>query len=419
MTRAAPAEKADALEGTGGPPPPPVYRVVRVIARLNVGGPAIHVLNLSAGLADQHPTLLVAGQVDETEADMGAQAAGRGVHLASLPELGRRIHVWQDLVAFVKLYRLLRSVRPQVVHTHTAKAGTLGRIAAAVTGVPVRVHTFHGHVMHGYFSPFRTRLVIGVERMLARLSTCIVTISESQARELVEDYRICPPERMRVIPLGFDLSRFRPERMAELRGQLRRELGAGDRPIVAMVGRLVPIKDHALFLEAAARLAAAGADCLFLIVGGGSEEGRLRQQVEALGLESRVRFLGWREDLDRIYADSDVVALTSRNEGTPVCLIEALAAGCAVVSTDVGGVRDVLEGGRLGLLVPPGDAGAFAAAVELLLHDPARRRELGRNGAQAVPDRFGIDRLLNETARLYDELLQREGLLPETAHHQT
>jgi glycosyltransferase involved in cell wall biosynthesis len=398
--------------------PPAGYRVVRVIARLNVGGPAIHVINLSEGLAEHHPTLLVAGRVDDTEADMSGRAADRGVPLWSLPELGRRIHPWQDLVAFIKLYRLLRSLRPHIVHTHTAKAGTLGRLAALAAGVPVRVHTFHGHVMHGYFGPFRTRLVIGVERLLARVSTCIVTISESQRRELAGGYRICPPERMRVIPLGFDLGRFRPERVAELRGQLRAELAAGARPIVTIVGRLVPIKDHALFLEAAAHVVAAGTDCLFVVVGGGPEEGRLREKVEALGLGSSVRFLGWRDDLDRIYADSDVVALTSRNEGTPVCLIEALAAGRAVVATDVGGVRDVLEDGRLGVLVPPGDAAAFATAVELLLRDASRRSDLGRKGALAVPQRFGIDRLLDDTMRLYDELLASEGLLRETSHHQ-
>lgn len=381
--------------------------VVRVIARLNVGGPAQHVMNLSGGLAQRYPTLLVAGQVDAGEADMSGQAEARRVELHPLPELGRRIHPWQDVVALVKLVRLFRRVRPQIVHTHTAKAGTLGRIAALLARVPVRVHTFHGHVFRGYFGPSTTRLVLMIERLLARTSTRIVTISESQASELVGEFRLCSRERVEVVPLGLDLEPFRGERIAAVRGELRRELDAEDRPIVTIVGRLVPIKNHHLFVEMAAALRSQGRSCLFVIVGGGTETERLQAQVSALGLTDEVRFLGWRSDLDRIYADSDVVVLSSNNEGTPVCLIEALAAGCAVVSTEVGGVADVLEHGRLGVLTPPGDAQALSRAVGDLLDRPELRQELGRRGALAVPARFGVTRLLQDVEALYDRLLHR------------
>lgn len=386
------------------------HSVVRVIARLNVGGPAHHVINLSHGLARQYPTLLVAGQVDEGEADMSDEAVQKGVELLVFPELGRRVRPWQDLVALAKLIRLFRRVRPEVVHTHTAKAGTLGRIAAVIARVPVRIHTFHGHVFRGYFGPLTTWLVLGVERLLARFSTRIVAISQSQAAEISERFRICPRSRIEVIPLGLDLDRFRPERIEATRGELRSELGAGDCPIVTIVGRLVPIKNHDLFLEVAALLRRQGRECLFVVVGGGPEAERLQLRSKELDLTEQVRFLGWRKDLDRIYADSDLVVLTSNNEGTPVSLIEALASGCAVVSTDVGGVSDVLEQGRLGVLAPPGDATAFAHAIADLLDQPEVRRELGRRGAIAARSRFGVDRLLREVEELYGRLLGRAHL---------
>jgi glycosyltransferase involved in cell wall biosynthesis len=384
------------------------YSVVRVIARLNVGGPAIHVINLSEGLQDRFPTLLVAGRVDPSEGDMTDAARERDLDLFDLEELGRRIHAWQDLVAFVKLYRLFRRVRPTIVHTHTAKAGTLGRIAAVLAGVPIRVHTFHGHVLRGYFPAGRTRLVIRIERLLARFTTKIVTVSEGQARELVEEFGICPREKMEVISLGFDLSRFPAASAERLGAEFRAELGAGDAPVIAIVGRLVPIKNHDLLLEAVAELERRGREFVLAIVGGGPEEARLRRRVGELGLAARVRFVGWRSDLDRVYGGSDIVALTSVNEGTPVCLIEALAAGRPVVATDVGGVRDVLDGGRLGTIVPPGDPLGFADALDELLADAERRRALGRAGSVAVRSTYGIDRLLDSVSRLYDRLLTEQ-----------
>jgi glycosyltransferase involved in cell wall biosynthesis len=378
--------------------------VVRIIARLNVGGPALHVTHLTAGLRDRYPTLLVAGRVDEGEAEYRGGGGERAVPVEDVAELGRAIRPWDDLVALVKLVRLLRRARPAIVHTHTAKAGVLGRIAALLVGVPIRVHTFHGHVFHGYFGPVATRVFLAVERLLARRTTCILTVSESQAEELAGKYRICARERIRVMPLGLDLDRFQHGDRDRLRAELRSEIGAGDGPVVSIVGRLVPIKNHDLFLDGAARLLRRGVAATFVIVGGGPEEARLRERAHAEGLGDRVRFLGWRADLERIYAGSDVVALTSRNEGTPVCLIEALAAGCAVAATDVGGVRDVLEDGRAGLLVPPGDADGLAFALERLLTDPPLRRSLAQRGPGSARRRYAVQRLLDDMAALYTEL---------------
>ncbi|HEX6250801.1 MAG TPA: glycosyltransferase family 4 protein [Gemmatimonadaceae bacterium] len=388
--------------------------VARVIARLNVGGPAIHVMNLTHGLAAEYPTLLITGTVGPDEGDMLPDAVARGLPLHVIPELGRSVRPWHDVVALYRLTVLFRRIRPALVHTHTAKAGTLGRVAAIVARVPVRVHTFHGHVFRGYFGRL-TPLVIAVERTLARLTTRIITVSESQADELAREFRIAPRERIAVIPLGLDLSRFVPAAIAPLRGELRREIQAGDAPIVTIVGRLVPIKNHELFLRAAAEVVARGRECLFVIVGGGDEGPRLRALATELGIDRQVRFLGWRSDLPRIYADSDVVALTSDNEGTPVSLIEALAAGCAVASTDVGGVRDVLDGGRLGALTPAGDASAMAAAIASLLDDPSSSKAMALRGSEAVATRYGVDRLVSDMASLYDSLLSRRSDAPGAA----
>ena len=396
-SRAAPA--APAVSGS--------VSVVRVIARLNVGGPAQHVVTLTAGLS-RFPTLLVAGPVADGEADMSGLATRKGVRVYWLPELGRRVRPWHDLVALFKLYALFRRERPRIVHTHTAKGGTLGRIAAAVAGVPVRVHTFHGHVFRGYFSPRTSRLVIGVERLMARLSTRIIAISDSQAREISEEFRICPRSRVEVVPLGLDLERFRPAKVARLRGRLRKELGIGSAPVVSIVGRLAPIKNHALLLRAVAELKRTGCDAVVLVVGGGSEDAALRALAHELGLDDTVRFLGWVEDLDRIYADSDVVVLTSDNEGTPVCLIEALASGRPVVATDVGGVSDVLEGGRFGTLVARGDQAGLVDALRAAL-------AAGPGDAAAASarmfERFGSERLLHDIDVLYEQLTRD---LPQT-----
>jgi glycosyltransferase involved in cell wall biosynthesis len=379
-------------------------RVVRVIARMNVGGPAQHVAHLCQRLEQEYPTLLVTGSVGPGEADMLGVARERGARIEVIPELGRALRPWDDLVALTRLVRILRRHRPAIIHTHTAKAGALGRGAAALAGVPVRVHTYHGHVFDGYFSRPVTAAFVSIERALARSSDALIALSPGQAHDLVERYRIGASSRVRVLPLGLDLDRFQPPDAAG-GARFRAEVGAGDRTVVTAVARLVPIKNHDLLLEAAALLSAHRSDMLFVIVGGGPEEQRLRQRAAALGIADPVRFLGWREDLEAIYAGSDIVALTSRNEGTPVCLLEALAAGCRVVATDVGGVRDVLHGGRLGALVPPADPAAFAAALEAAAAatppDPAVSSE--------VRERYSVERLSADVSRLYGELLRMAG----------
>lgn len=389
--------------------------VVRVIARLNVGGPAQHVILVTEALRERYPTLLVAGDVEPGEADMSSLAARHGVYVHRIPELGRSIRPLDDAVALWKLWRVLRRVRPRIVHTHTAKAGTLGRLAALFAQVPVRVHTYHGHVFHGYFSPLKTWFFLRIERILAGTTTRIVAVSPHQKEEL-QGYLRLAPERISVIPLGLDLGRFREGSQASARRRFREAIGAAESDVVVtMVGRLVPIKNHALALRAAGRVIPRRPEMLLVLVGGGEEEERLRALAGELGVSGRVRFVGWWDDLPAVYYGSDIVALTSDNEGTPVCLIEALACGRPVVATAVGGVADVLDQGALGKLVPSGDVAAFGSALEELLEPEARARWSGLAASRTI-ESYGIERLASDMARLYSELLATRGpAVPHTS----
>jgi len=379
-------------------------RVARVIARLNIGGPAIHTILLTAGLdPTRFESLLITGVEAAHEGNMRDLAAAKGVQPLVIPDLGREINPWRDLRTLWALYRLFRRWRPAIVHTHTAKAGTVGRLAARLAGVPIVIHTFHGHVFHGYFGHRKTQAFICIERALARLSDRIVTVSEGQRAELAA-YGIAPPEKIAVVPLGFELDALL--HCQTHRGELRTELGlAAETPLVGIVARLTAVKNHHLFLEAARLIVQEEPTTRFLIVGDGELRGELESYARELGLADQVLFLGWRSDMPRIYADLDVVALTSRNEGTPVSLIEGMAAGVPVVSTAVGGVPDIVADGVCGYLVPPGDAVALARAIVALLRDQEKARTMGRAGREAVRDRFSVERLLSDVERLYTQLL--------------
>jgi len=380
-------------------------RVMRVIARLNIGGPAIHTILLTAGLdAARFESTLVTGVEEAYEGNMLDLAAQKGVQPLVIPELGREINPLKDWVTLLKLYRLFRDRRPHIVHTHTAKAGTVGRMAARLAGVPVIVHTFHGHVFHDYFGPLQTRVFIGIERLLASLSDRIVTVSDGQRRELA-DYGVASRDKIAVVPLGFELDALL--NCEPLRGQLRWELGIPDgTALVGIVARLTAIKNHRLFLDAARLIVEAGQAAMFLIVGDGKLRADLEAYVAELKLAERVIFTGWRRDLPRIYADLDVVALSSLNEGTPVSLIEAMAAAKPVVATRVGGVSDVILDKESGYLVQSEDAEGLARGILDLLRAPDRAREMGLAGRVAVHPKYASETLLANIEKLYLELLR-------------
>jgi glycosyltransferase involved in cell wall biosynthesis len=320
-----------------------------------------------------------------------------------MPELGRSLHPLRDIMTIWRLYRLIRRLKPDIVHTHTAKAGFAGRIAARLAGVPVIVHTFHGHVFQGYFDPTVTRMFIGLERLSARMSDTVITLTEGLRRELAEQYRITRTSHITVLPLGLDLAPFAAAQRKS--GAFRRECGIpADAPLIGIVGRLVPVKNHRLFFEAAALVKAARPDARFVVVGDGELRDAITAQVDALNLRESVIFTGWMQDVAPVYADLDALAISSLNEGTPVSVIEALAAGCPVVATSVGGLPDLLDHGALGTLVPLGDARALAdALIQVLDHPPD-----GARAQQLVLDRYGIDRLVQDLDSLYRGLLARK-----------
>ena len=388
-------------------------RVARIITRLNIGGPSIQAIGLSRELrASGFDTCLVHGRLGDDEGDMTRLLPIDDIDSVYVDDLVRPIAPLRDVRAWWRIYRTLRRWQPDIVHTHMAKAGTLGRLAALAynrtraAGRRARlVHTYHGHVFEGYFGSPSTKVFVLVERWIGRRTDALIAISPQIARDLVQTYRIARDTQLQLIPLGFNLDRLLALSAADhAPAKASLELAA-DTVAVATVGRLTAIKQHMLFLDMAAQLAKASPRFVFLIVGDGELRPALEARASEPDLAGRVRFLGWRGDLDTVYAASDIFVLTSRNEGTPVALIEAMAAGVAAVSTDVGGVRDVVTGPELGSLVPFGDAAALAGAVLALADAPARRTEIGRAARASVRDRFHATRLVADIRRLYSQLL--------------
>jgi len=391
-------------------------RILRLIARLNIGGPAIHVVNLTAGLDRNHfEQLLVAGRESHAEGSMIDYAVSQGVQPLIIPEIVNSFTIThRDIIALVRLYRLIRRQRPHIVDTHTARAGLLGRLAARLAGVPVVVHTYHGHVLNGYWGWVKTLLMRLVERMLARFTDRLVTVSEQVKKELVA-HGVAKPEQISVIPLGLDLGPFLNSHIQ--RGQFRRELALDNSVrLVGIVGRIFPIKNHRLFLDAAARIAAREPAARFIIVGDGILRPALEQQAKKLGITDRVLFTGWRRDLPRVYADLDVLVISSDNEGTPVSAIEAMASGCPVVATRVGGLPDLIADYETGVLVPPGNAEQLASAVLRVLHDPEMARNISRHAMSAARERFPVQRLVIDMDNLYRSLLEQKAVSRSTEH---
>ncbi len=369
--------------------------VLRLITRLNVGGPAQQALLLTARLRDEFPTVLGAGKPASDEGEMSHP----DLEVHRLP-LTRGLDPAQDARAVSAVFRLVRRTRPALVHTHTAKAGAVGRsVCVSRAGKrPVLVHTFHGHVLQGYFSPSKQRGFIEIERQLAKRTDRLIAVSP-QVRDQLLALGIGRPDQYRVIPLGLDLTRFLA--VTAPVGALRRELGLSAAvPLIGAVGRLVPIKNIELLLDAAARLP----DVHVAIFGDGPSRHGLEQRTAALGLARRVHFLGWATNVASAMSDLDVVVLTSRNEGTPVALIEALAAARPVVATDVGGVRFVVEDGVTGLVTAL-DAEALASGIERALSDREAVTAMATTGRETVAERFSHDRLVRDMRALYRELI--------------
>jgi glycosyltransferase involved in cell wall biosynthesis len=386
-------------------------KILRVVGRLNIGGPAIHVVNLAAGLdSARFQQWLAVGTEHPDEGSMMDYALSHGVQPLVIPEMVTAFRLTpRDATAVMKLCRLLRRLQPHIVHTHTTKAGFLGRLAANLTRIPVIVHTYHGHVLHKYYGATKTHLLRCLERTLAAFTDCLVTVSESVKQELVA-YRVAPSAKITVIPLGFHLEPYLSARTK--RGHFRQEIGVNDSTrLVGIVGRLFPIKNHRLFLDAAARVAACEPTVRFIIVGDGVLRSKLEQQAQTLGIADRVCFTGWRRDLPHIYADLDVLMVSSDNEGTPVSAIEAMAAGCPVVATRVGGLPDLITDRATGYLVPPNEPDTLADATMQILQQPDTAHHLSQAAQGMVRERFAVQRLILDIEALYYNLLTQKGIL--------
>ncbi|MCS6872660.1 MAG: glycosyltransferase [Anaerolineae bacterium] len=343
-------------------------KIVHIISRLNIGGISPYVIPITALLRGAgYQSALIAGSLGRREGDMSYLADRVGVQPTYIPRLGRDISPLRDLATVVQLYRLLRREKPTIVHTHTAKAGFVGRLAAKLAGVPFIFHTYHGHVFHSYFGTLKTRFYITLERFGAALSTRIIAVSPNLRREIGQVYRIAPLRKVAMVIPGYDLSALREVKRPC--GDFRARFGIpAEAPLIGIVGRLVPIKNHALFLSAMAQVAQEVPQARFAIIGDGELRPALEAQAESLGIARSVIFTGWQDDLPAVYGALDCLVLCSKNEGLPSAVIEALVTGAPVVATAVGGVVDMLADGR-GTLVPSNDAQALTAATLNILRD--------------------------------------------------
>ena len=412
-------------------------KVARVIARLNTGGPAIHAISLAKELPQKgFDCRLYTGVIAKDEEDMSPVAVKQGIQLFVIPELSREISLIKDVQVFIRLFVELRKFRPDILHTHTAKAGTIGRLVALFVRIPVRIHTFHGHVFHGYFGNLKTHIFLWIERMLALFTDCLVVLCQSQKKELVDTYRIAHERKVHIVPLGFDFSSYPAER--HCREEKRREWQLTSTQFVyGFVGRLVHIKNPGLFVQAVELLFQeqhakqepdTKFDCLIaaIIVGGGILEGSLSTLITEQALNGKISLVGWQSDMANVYAALDVVVLTSLNEGTPVALIEAMAASKPFISTNVGGVKDLMAGkGSVyaeengeqfivydnGILVESQNVESLCAALRYLANHQEHGREMGRIGRSLVLQNFGLDRLVSDVHDLYVHVLANKGIL--------
>jgi glycosyltransferase involved in cell wall biosynthesis len=382
--------------------------VLRVIARLNMGGPAHHVGLLGSMLdRERYYTLLLHGKVGAGEASLEDSVRARGVTLAQVPGLRPEVRPHDDLRALASLVRAIRRARPDIVHTHTAKAGMLGRLAAVLAGgaPPVVVHTYHGHVLEGYFDPLRTATYRSMERRLGGVSDALIGVSTATVDDLVR-LGIAPSDRFRVIPVGLDLEPFLSASPDAGRAFRREARASADDVLLTFVGRLVAIKRVDLLLRAVARARQLGAPVRLAVVGDGPLRPRLERLAADFGVREHVWFAGYRPEMVAVTAAAEIAVLSSDNEGTPVSLIEAAAAGKPAVATMVGGVPDVVTR-ETGLLVPRGDAEQLAHGIVALTGDPTRRAAMGAQARRRVAKRFSAERLVRDVDSLYCELINQ------------
>lgn len=392
-------------------------RVLRIINRFNIGGPTYNAAYLTKYLDSSFETLLVGGAKDESEDSSEFIVERLGVKPIIIHEMKREINFKQDRIAYKKIKQIIADFKPDIVHTHASKAGALGRLAAYHMKVPVIIHTFHGHVFHSYFGKAKTTFYKSVEKHLAKKTSKIIAISDIQKQELSSIHKICKEDKIEVIPLGFDLNRFR-ENKEDKRIAFRKEWNIEDHEIVvAIVGRLVPIKNHYFFLNVAKKtLEQTNKSVRFFIVGDGELKDNLTNYCDTLSLsystskensaKSNITFTSWIKDIDVVNAGADIIALTSKNEGTPVSLIEAQASGKPIISTNVGGIESIVKINDTAFLTAIDDEEQFKKYLLNLIENQNLRQEMSKKGSHVFED-FHYTRLAKDVSNLYNRLLKK------------
>ncbi|MDG1333075.1 MAG: glycosyltransferase [Crocinitomicaceae bacterium] len=384
-------------------------KILRIINRFNIGGPTYNATFLTAFLGDDYETMLVGGLPEEGESDSLFILKKYGVIPVLIDEMVREPNLKSDRAAYKKLKEIIREFKPDIVHTHASKAGALGRKAASSCKVPVIVHTFHGHVFHSYFGNLKTTLFKGIERNLARKSTGIIAISEIQKKELTEVHKICPSDKVKVVPLGFDLLPFHEKRSTQ-RDAVREKYGLKNDDIaIGIIGRIATIKDHPFFLDVIEKVLKRTTKSLkIFIVGDGPDRGEIESRVNEINNAHQkvIKMTSWIKDIGTFNAGMDIICLTSKNEGTPVSLIEAQAANIPVVTTDVGGVRDIIDVDKSGYVIPKGNLELYSEKLLELCEDEKRREKMSQNGWNYVQEKFHYTTLVKNMDRYYRELLK-------------
>lgn len=382
-------------------------KVLQIITRLDAGGSATSVMELAARLdKERYTVFLAAGKTYDPDGTVRRFLDEEGIAYTFIADLVRPVAVWSDLKAFGRLYWMIRKGRYDIVHTHTSKAGILGRWAARLAGVPRIVHATHGHIFYGYFGKFLTGLFIFAERVTARITDKIIVLTRMEGDDHMR-LKIASSDKLAVIPTGIDLSAFSAE--PQRGGQLRHQLGIPEGDIVfGCVARLDPIKGNRFLIDAMAQVLKKYPATTLVLVGDGSEREGLMHQCRALGIQDRVIFTGHQRDVARHLNLMDIFVLASINEGMGMVLLEAMACAKAVIATRTGGIPEIIEDGHNGILVPPGDAGALARAMMDLLAHPDKRTALAQNAKKFELHKFSIDKMVSDTEQLYASLLKEK-----------
>ncbi|MFO8066994.1 MAG: glycosyltransferase [Bacteroidales bacterium] len=392
-------------------------RILRILNRFNLGGPTYNAAYLTKYMEPEFETLLVGGSNDQSEKNSEFIVSNLGIKPVIISQMRREISPAKDYQAFKAIKKIINEFKPDIVHTHASKAGALGRQAAASCKVPVIIHTFHGHVFDSYFNHWKSSFYKRLERMLASKSSGIIAISEKQKDDLVNKYRICENDKVKVIPLGFDLGKFREDTLMKRLEFRKKYLLEEDEIAIGIIGRLVPIKNHSLFLNAFNNIRnKSNKKIRAFIVGDGECMQKLQGEATNLGIDfvngvepykkASLTFTSWLTDMDVVNAGMDIIALTSLNEGTPVSLIEAQASGKPVVSTKVGGIENVVDPGKTALLSGSNNTEEFAEKLCELVENESLRKEFSANGWNFVGEKFHYTRLVKEMSSFYYEKLK-------------